>query len=203
MTPDLNSSLSLDFLNTLKTQTAVAHRRLESLPVSACILSPDMKIEDYAHYLKLMYDVHYDVEENIFPVLSAVISDLKERQKKHLIEEDLAFLKYNKPFTSTVFNTQNRTIPFLLGILYVVEGSSLGGRFILKNIETIQGLNEGKGVSYFTGYGNKTGSHWKSFLNVLTEYEEENNCEDEIIKGATYAFDCIHDHFVQKQKNEN
>lgn len=162
-----------------------------------------MKKEDYAHYLKLMYDVHYDVEENIFPLLSGSIPDLKERKKKHLIEEDLAFLNYNKPLAGAVFNTENITIPFALGILYVVEGSSLGGRFILKNIETIKGLDEGKGVLYFTGYGNKTGSHWKSFLNALTEYQEENNCEDEIIKGAIYAFDCIHDHFMKKERNEN
>ena len=203
MTPDLNSSLSVDFLNTLKTQTAGAHQRLENLSVSSSILSPKMKKEDYAHYLKLMYDVHYDVEENIFPLLSGSIPDLKERKKKHLIEEDLAFLNYNKPLAGAVFNTENITIPFALGILYVVEGSSLGGRFILKNIETIKGLDEGKGVLYFTGYGNKTGSHWKSFLNALTEYQEENNCEDEIIKGAIYAFDCIHDHFMKKERNEN
>lgn len=203
MTSDLNSSLSFDFLHTLKTQTNGAHKRLESLPVSSSILSPEMKTEDYAYYLKLMYDVHYDVEEKIFPLLSGRIPDLKERKKKYLIEEDLAFLNHDKPVASTVFNAEQITIPFALGILYVVEGSSLGGRFILKNIETIKGFDEGKGVSYFTGYGNKTGSHWKSFLNVLTEYQEENNCEDEIIKGAIYAFDCIHDHFVQRERNEN
>jgi heme oxygenase len=202
MTPNLNSSLSFDFLDTLKTQTAVSHKKLESLPVSSCILSPEMKIDDYAHYLKLMYDVHYDVEKNIFPLLSNVIGDLKDREKKHLIEEDLTFLKYNKPAPVSVFDTKNSPIPFALGILYVVEGSSLGGRFILKNIETVLGLNEGKGVSYFTGYGNKTGSQWKNFLNVLTEYQEENNCENEIIKGAIYAFDSIYVHFL-REKNEN
>ena len=88
---------------------------------------------------------------------------------------------YNKPVASPVFNIENQTTAFALGILYVVEGSSLGGRFILKNLETIPGLDNGKGVSYFTGYGNKTGSQWKNFLNFLTTYEEENNCEDEII----------------------
>jgi len=200
MNPNLNSSLSFDFLDTLKSQTAFAHKRLENLPVSSCILSPEMKIEDYAHYLKLMYDVHNDVEKNIYPLLSPFIDDLKEREKKHLIKEDLNFLNYNKPASTPVFNIENQTIPFALGILYVVEGSSLGGRFILKNLETIPGLDNGKGVSYFTGYGNKTGSQWKNFLNLLTKYEDENNCEDEIINGAVYAFDCIHDHFLHTEK---
>jgi heme oxygenase len=200
MTLNLNSSLSFDFLHTLKTQTAAAHKRLENLPVSASILAPDVKMEDYVHYLQLMYDVHYDVEENIFPLLSNAVGDLNERQKKHLIEKDLASLNCSKPVANPVFNIQNITLPFAFGILYVVEGSSLGGRFILKNIETIAGLDGGKGVSYFTGYGNKTGSHWKSFLNVLTQYEDENNCKDEILKGATFAFNCIHDHFLHTDK---
>ncbi|QOG01334.1 biliverdin-producing heme oxygenase [Flavobacterium sp. MDT1-60] len=191
-------------MSTLKAKTAASHKRLESLPVSSCILSPDMRIQDYVHYLKLMYDVHHSVEETIFPLLLNVFDDLNDREKRHLIEEDLTFLKYYKPVASPVFNTKkNITIPFASGILYVVEGSSLGGRFILKNIESIQGLNEGKGVSYFSGYGNKTGSYWKTFLNVLTAYEEENNCEEEIIAGAIYAFDCIHDHFMQTKINEN
>jgi heme oxygenase len=200
MIPDLNSSLTLDFLNNLKTKTAIAHKKLENLPVSSSILSPKMKMQDYAHYLKLMYDVHANVEEKIFPLLSPVIQDMKEREKKHLIEEDLAFLKNEKPVAATVFNTANLSVPFALGIVYVVEGSTLGGRFILKNLEIIPGLDNGKGVSYFTGYGNKTGSNWKNFLNRLTEYEEENNCEDEIVEGAIYAFDCIHEHFLQTEK---
>ena len=196
----MNSSISADFLNKLKTQTASSHKRLEELPVSSYILSPNMKMEDYAHYLQLMYDVHSDVEENIFPLLSATIDDLKERAKKHLIEEDLFYLNYTKPVARNVFNTQNITIPFALGILYVVEGSSLGGRFILKNLETIDGLTEGRGVSYFGGYGNKTGSYWKTFLHLLMAHEEEYNVENEIIEGAIYAFDCIHNHFVHTEK---
>lgn len=199
----MNSSLSLDFLNTLKTQTASSHKRLENLPVSSCILSPEMKIEDYAHYLSLMYDVHYSTEQNIFPLLSSVIDDLNEREKKHLIAADLAHLTYNIPVPTPVFKLENITIPFALGILYVVEGSSLGGRFILKNLETIPGLHEEKGVTYFAGYGNKTGSNWKTFLNLLTAYQEKYNCENEIIKGAVYAFDAIHDHFLQTIKNED
>lgn len=196
----MNSSIDQDFLVKLKTQTASSHKRLEQLPVSSYILSQNMKMDDYAHYLQLMYDVHYSVEVAVFPLLSAIVDDLKERKKKHLIEDDLLYLNYPKPVARSVFNTQNISIPFALGILYVVEGSSLGGRFILKNLETIDGLRDGKGVSYFAGYGNKTGSYWKTFLHLLTAYGEEYNVENEIIEGAIYAFDCIHNHFLQTEK---
>lgn len=203
MTKNLGFNVSIDFLEQLKNRTSFAHRQLESLPISASILSPDLKIADYAHYLSLMHDVHKSLQDRIYPLLSNIISDLKERKKTNLIENDLSYLNYKKDNIVPVFNNQEISIPFALGILYVVEGSSLGGRFILKNIETIPRLDTQNGVSYFTGYGNKTGSYWKAFLNALTAYETDFNCADEIIEGAVYAFDAIHNHFLNTVRNEN
>lgn len=195
MTTNLTSIISSNFLNDIKSQTTNYHQKLESLPVSASILSPDMKIADYIHYLSLMYDVHKNTEEVIFPVLSEYINDLEQRKKCHLIEDDFSFLGYNKTNAAAVFNAPQMTIPFALGILYVIEGATLGGRFILKNSITVPGLDKGKGISYFNGYGDKTGSYWKSFLNKLSEYEQNYNCGDTIIAGAVYAFESIYTHF--------
>lgn len=202
MTTNTTTFLSSDFLTDIKTQTSDSHKKLESLPVSASILSPDMKIEDYVHYLNLMHDVHKNTEELVYPLLSEIIPDLEQRKKKHLIEEDLLFLNSNKTAAFKVFDKTEMSVPFALGVFYVIEGSSLGGRFILKNIVTNPQLADDKGVSYFKGYGDKTGSYWKNFLNVLAEYEQNNNCANSIIEGAVYAFDSIYNHFGSIKKNE-
>jgi heme oxygenase len=194
------SLLSSDFLTDIKSQTADSHKKLENLSVSASILSPDMKIEDYIHYLSLMHDVHKNTEDIVYPLLSGIIKDLDDRKKKHLIEDDLLFLHHNKSTAHRVFDKTNMTVPFALGVFYVIEGSSLGGRFILKNIVTNPELSNDQGVSYFKGYGDKTGSYWKNFLNVLAAYEQDNNCADSIIEGAVYAFDSIYNHFESIEK---
>jgi len=200
MSTNLNSLISSNFLNNIKSQTSDSHRKLESLPVSASILSPSMKISDYIHYLSLMHDIHNNTEELIYPMLSGIITDLNERKKKHLIEEDLLYLNHNKSASIDVFDSANLTVPFALGILYVVEGSTLGGRFILKNIMTVPGLDKDQGISYFKGYGEKTGSYWKSFLIFLETYEQKYNCGNTIIEGAVYAFDSIYNHFRSLEK---
>ncbi|CAD0007246.1 biliverdin-producing heme oxygenase [Flavobacterium chungangense] len=200
MSGNLTSLVPSAFLSDLKNKTSDSHRKLESLPISASILSPHMKISDYIHYLSLMYDVHKNTENVIFPLLSEIITDLHERKKSHLIEDDLNFLKFNKRDSNSVFDTQEITIPFALGILYVIEGSSLGGRFILKNISKIPGLDNGQGTVYFQGYGDTTSNFWKNFLGYLSEYEENHNCGNAIIEGATYAFDSIYNHFRSTEK---
>jgi heme oxygenase len=66
---------------------------------------------------------------------------------------------------------------------------------ILKNITGALGHNADSGAAYFSGYGNKTGSHWKTFLDALLQFETENNAGEEIIAGANFAFEAIHAHF--------
>lgn len=200
MSANLTSLSSSNFLVDLKSRTADSHKKLESLTVSALIISPDMKLSDYVHYLCLMHDVHKNTEDLIFPLIYNVIDDLNQRKKSHLIEDDLLYLNHNKAVITPVFNTSEMTVPFALGVLYVIEGSTLGGRFILKNITTIPGLDNGQGTSYFNGYGEKTGSYWKSFLNFMDEYNQIYNCTETIIEGAIYAFDSIYNHFESREK---
>lgn len=203
MNSNLGFPIEIDFLAKLKSHSAAAHKKLENLTVSTSILSPDMKIVDYCLYLSLMFDVHTSTEKIIFPVLKTVIADLEERKKAYLIEDDLSYLSYKNHEAVLIFKNKLLSIPFSLGMLYVIEGATLGGRYILKNVEQIEGLKQQKGVSYFTGYANQTGSYWKILITLLQEYEQENHCADEIIEGAVYAFDCIYNHFQTTVPNEN
>ena len=188
---------TISFLENLRSTTSESHKNLEKLPLSAAILSPTISKNDYGNYLKVMYDVIYETENRIFPILSGLIPDLEERKKARLLDQDLAALGMSKSnFESPFASKENVSIGFALGLFYVVEGSTLGGRFIIKNIQSVLGFDENNGAQYFAGYGNKTGSYWKNFLNILTQYEQENEVADEIIDGANFAFNAIHDHFL-------
>lgn len=193
-----DESATLYFLNNLRTKTAESHKKLEALPISKSIIDPKITIEEYALYLSLMHDVVLNLEETIYPILSGVISDLSERKKAHLILNDLKNIGIEKKQTfSPLKQSSEISVPFAMGMMYVVEGSTLGGRFILKNIQENLAFNEEKGASFFAGYGNKTGSFWKSYLNTLTDFESGNNSEEEIIAGADYAFQVIGNHLSE------
>lgn len=185
------------FLENLRSATAQSHLNLEALPVSSSIMNPNVTAEEYLLYLSLMYDIVKDAEENIFRSLSTVITDLDERNKSNFLKSDLEFLVYQD--TAQKFplsgSLPGNSIAFSLGIMYVIEGSSLGGRVILKNISNTLGYDGDNGARYFTGYGGQTGSHWKRFLDMLQQYEAENNSSEEIIAGADYAFNAITRHF--------
>ena len=58
----------------------------------------------------------------------------------------------------------------VLGSLYVIEGSALGGRVIAPHLKRTLGLAQGRGASYFHGFGAETGVMWNNFR-VLASLE--------------------------------
>lgn len=191
-----NTSENQAFLQKLRTATAQSHTALEELPVSKSIIKPEVSNQEYINYLTLMYNVVKDTEENIYPIIEHIFEDLGERKKTHYLENDIKKLgaklpEGKTPLTSTGFNASPG---FAVGVMYVIEGSTLGGRVIYKNINSSLGHTEEDGASYFAGYGNTTGSHWKKFLEKFTTYTIDNNCEAEVLAGADYAFNAIRQH---------
>ena len=58
----------------------------------------------------------------------------------------------------------------LLGVLYVVEGSSLGGQFIYREIQPKLNLSSTTGAAFFYGSGEHTGPGWKRFTLLLDQH---------------------------------
>lgn len=197
------NTLAETFTERLRNTTALPHKNLESLPLSVAIVSPAVTVQQYGGYLAVMHDVVKDAEDNIYPLLKDVIPNVEARYKAAYMVQDLAVsgIGGKNAFTPVFSVRQNISPAFALGIMYVVEGSSLGGRMILKNIEQALGFNPDNGARYFAGYGNHTGSYWKSFLSSMAKFEEDNACGDEIIAGATFAFNAISKHFTEAPQN--
>lgn len=183
------------FLAKLRTTTLPAHKQLESLPLSEKIISPDITKEEYALYLALMSRIVADIEQHIFPQIADILPDIAQRRKSELIQADLQFLSPEQTFTDFPLQDTGYTFSpsFAMGLMYVIEGSTLGGRVILKNTEKTLGFNADEGGKYFAGYGARTGPLWKSFIETYTTFAETHN-EEEIIAGAELAFTTIHNY---------
>lgn len=198
----MNNTISAPlFLENLRTKTAQSHVALEDLPISKSIINPEVTNQEYILYLDLMKDVINDAESNIYPLTADIITDSNERLRNHLLDNDFKALGHKKVPTDVnplSAGITNLTPAFALGIFYVLEGSSLGGRVIYKNINTALGYDIENGASYFGGYGGQTGSHWRTFIGMLTQYEEQNNNADEIIAGADHCYNAISRYLIEK-----
>ncbi len=174
----------------LKKATEALHRSVEATPISGAMMSPELRPATYAAYLHKSFLVQSAVETSVFPAVSSIVEDLDVRAKTQLILDDLMHLgKTGVHSDARLLDGDYRNSPaFNLGILYVTEGSVLGGQYILKNVK--KNLGEGAPGAFLNVYGEKTGSTWKAFLETLNAYAAKASEEEkqEMTEGALYAF---------------
>jgi len=186
-----------NILSKLRTQTGTLHAELEKTPLSKALLDDNVSVENYVAYLQKMRGVLDFYENRVFPVLAETLPDLPERQKLSLIDADLGNLLPDtaEPLPFENPKALNSQVPYALGCLYVMEGSTLGGKVILKHVSKKLGIEPDKGGSFFDGYGNETGRFWKLFLSTLQTYSLQNDADPAIIAGAADTFMSIKNHF--------
>jgi len=100
--------------------------------------------------------------------------DLGDRSHVARIARDLAALR-SEPCPGEAPDTFEITsFPRALGSLYVMEGSTLGGRIILRHLETLQINIPTNAMSFFAGHGAETGSMWCTLVAKLDAFGELN-----------------------------
>lgn len=181
------------FLSNLRTATAESHKGLEDNERSKGILSPEISIKVYQDYLSRMYGVVAGCERDVYPVLSGLCFDLEERKKAHLILQDLQATGMEQVDIDQlrVYSFTPADVAEALGIMYVMEGSTLGGKVLFKHVQKVLGLDENSGATFFWGYGTETGPKWKSFVSVFADYAVSHGVQQNVIQGATQTFNTV------------
>jgi len=173
-------------LNQLRSQTKDAHLALEKL------LIPKIKDTDnagkYAALLSLFYGYFHPLEQRIKAhIQPEVLPDLEERRKSDLLLSDLRQAgNHTRPSLCTDLPAVD-TQAAALGALYVMEGSTLGGKVITSMLVKNLGISHEKGISFFYGYGPVTEAMWETFRMALERYASENN-QEEIVTAAENTF---------------
>lgn len=191
------------FLADLKQKTADSHNELEENYYSKAILEPTVTNADYQNYLAKLYGIILACEKDVYPSLSPILPDLDKRYKSVLMAADMEKTGMPVQLISNlpVYNFKFSSIAEALGIMYVLEGSTLGGRILYQHIHKNLGWNEENGASYFWGYGQQTGMLWKAFISSFANYAVEESSEDIIISSAIETFSKINNWLTEAEIN--
>ena len=170
---------------TVKDSTKTLHEEVEQL-----LLPQLMGIrhrDDYAVVLKMFYGFFHPLETK-FPLFITVtdLPDLSERRKASSVLLDLQAIGHSNEqvsLCSSLPKIENPAQAF--GVLYVLEGSTLGGKMIAKMLRknNASAIPDGA-LNFFSGYGENTGHKWKTFLQALNSQRQP----DEVISAANDTF---------------
>jgi len=183
----------------LKEQTLVEHLALEDLIVPQ--IRSVQTINDYIQLLNLFYGYNKPVEEAIQKrIPSSSLPDISKRQKADLLLQDLQASGNTQQPLLCADIPLIQSIEQAFGALYVLEGSTLGGKSISQLLlKTGIGLQSGQ-LRFFNAYGKETGPMWLSFLSTLNTFTSPGQ-QAIIIDTARETF-IKFKHWIQQQAQQ-
>jgi heme oxygenase len=166
----------------LREATSATHERLHHHPGFAAIQDGTINLAQYRSLLVRLYGFYLPFEAAV---------DIAGNRSAWL-RADLAAVTAGGYALATIpqcsslarFDTQARQ----LGALYVVEGSTLGGQHLARNLDPLLGALVPEGRRFFLGRGSNTIAGWKVFLARLTVVGSTRAARDEIVEAAVTTF---------------
>jgi heme oxygenase len=158
------SMLAADLRALLKQRTAPSHEALEQLPLMRALADGRLDNAGYHGYLLRQHRLQASLEAALRPWASSDWLGCRLVKASWLVA-DLCALGSVAP-ASRMAPPQVASYPQALGVLYVLEGSTLGFQVVRKRLPadhlalTVAGR-------FLRGHGPLTGSIWRSFLNEL------------------------------------
>ena len=206
MTADAASASSPAVMDRLKAETRDAHAAAESIPFNQALVDGRLPLERYVAQLaayRLMHDaLEHALAESDHPAIRAVWRE--DLRKVALLDRDLEVLSgAEDPGTTTAASAVASDVAgriqalaiadpvALLGALYVLEGSTLGGTILRRHLATAFDLEEDRGLSYYSSYGNNVMPHWREFRERMNGAVTDPAEQERVLEAARTAFDDV------------
>lgn len=175
----------------LKQETKVNHQQLEKILVKQMRLISNQP--EYVKLLQLFYSYFGALEEKINQFILPHQMEEEhqfQRRKTTKIAEDIVAsggTVNNKCADGDLPKIKDHLQAF--GALYVIEGSTLGGRVIAKMMQRQMDTNTLEGFTFFHGYGDETESRWARFRELLNAQPDNAEDKEVVIRAADETFE--------------
>lgn len=198
------SEPNTSIMQRLKAETSDLHSHAESRTLQRAIASGEVDRETFSAYLGQLYQVHQPLESALETSRDkhAAIAALASADRMRIpdLDRDLAFYGVDRHqiaagdaaqrFAAQVQEMMTTGPVALLGALYVLEGSTNGGRFLARALRKSWNL-DGEGLAYFDPYGDEQPQKWAAFRRDMDEASFSADQEEAIIEMAKATFLAI------------
>lgn len=163
--------------NFLREATRAEHEATEAVMP---LMGPGLTEELYARVLASLWPIVNSWELWVAGSLPSEFQEfLQRRRRAPMLAADLDVVgRVQEQFPSPDWNAvvypkgvapadEGERNACVMGAMYVMEGSTLGGRFIARYVEEHLHMTPGAGDAYFRGHGEATGSVWREFRERL------------------------------------
>jgi heme oxygenase len=188
----------------LREQTAEHHKRAEEAPFQRRFVGGKLPREQYVAWIAQMLHLHRALETHsralghANPAVAALLTP--QREKAHLLERDLAAMGGRlgahppvpamRDFLAQLEAWAEEGPAPIVGVHYVLEGSTNGNRYIVRNVKRAYGIESGSGADYLDPYGESQPTEWRAFAGQMGAAVPEAQ-QARAVEAAQATFDAM------------
>ncbi len=182
------------FLTRLRQATQADHQMIEA---RVDLLNRLGSLADYRELLEQFWGFYAPIEQLVTASLewSAHSVDIQQRLKTPALARDLQALGLTPADVAALPICRTLPVPgsfpHRLGCLYVLEGATLGGQIIAREVRGRLGLTPEHGCAFFTSYGEHVGAMWRAFRALLLQAAVDEVTEAALVRGAHETFEAF------------
>lgn len=178
----------------LREATRDSHKSVERLTP---FFRPDFDQPAYLRWLDLMYGFYRHIDAAVDHSAFCAATGWQYEPRCGLIERDISLLANRSPHApsdpgSVLAGLRGLTqVSEIAGLLYVVEGSALGGEILLKVLGRSAGVSAASGASFFAPHGSHPQLRWADYVQLLGHLGSTPEFEQDAVRGAVTTFTVL------------
>ncbi|MGK2905969.1 MAG: biliverdin-producing heme oxygenase [Desulfuromonadales bacterium] len=192
-------------MDSLKEAIRDCHARMEALPFITALTDGQLPLDSYVAQLRAMAVIQGTLDHELSLVGSSEIRTLLLDRPSRLVHlrKDLsifdpllipeieASLEHTRKIAECIRRYRVEQPSDLLGILYVLEGTTLGNAVHLPDVLKIFGGKTSGCAHYYAGYGGRTHEYWQEFCGAMNALAIGREGQSRLIQVALDFFDQL------------
>lgn len=185
-----------DPLQDLRAMTRARHEALEAQPVFAALMSPALTLLDVQRAFQVFQAFYACAEPDLLPQLAPAGLGGLYRPRLSWLAADLAMLEI-PALPAVSLDPMPSSRAGLLGVIYAIEGSALGGQVLQRHLRERLGEGGEAGesfalrLSYFQRMAEGIGPHWQAVLNTLRAELNDASALHAAVDGVEWVFSSL------------
>ncbi len=188
----------MDPIALVRQQTRAQHLRVERLVPLA--LTP-LTLPYYRQLLATFLGIFQPLESILSNLPVPADLQLAGRQRSHLLVLDLQRLGLAPDAIHALPRCADlprpATLPQILGLMYVTEGSTLGGQYISRLVLQHLALDETSGCAFFSSHRAEVLPMWQRFCAIVRAEVADDLTQQEFVSSALSTF-LAFEHWIER-----
>lgn len=186
----------------LKNNTAAIHEKVEADNLAKYIMDHSISVEQYGELLYANYKAYATIDTILIANkqnYSEAIREFIDQSKTKALREDLLQLSFDDYERKSISSVENqKSEAYGVGLLYVIEGSMLGGLLMAKNLPKCAHLKHLNNHYFFGKEATDVLPRWKYFCTAIDALPYDEVEKKKALQGATDAFAIFDSAFQDK-----